>query len=511
MSTSEPTIQDLQSLSRDDWEALGHDLCATLYGTNRVEDRLGRGNGLDAYRELKPGEIEGWQFRRFDDRLGDVQIRKLRDAVERAIDACKRDQNGKLVSFTVFGSIDLQPGHKGSKGEIKRFQDFETWCQTEHSVAANYRDVTWVRAQLLRHPHLRPAMFNDLAKAVESAKDQILEAIGGDSGLRRAFEELKNISDGRLAVLIDEARTHFERGKKRGQDEDWRLAVESLRDADRLARAPGVEQKLLAHVEALLAGLLTLTGPLPEALETGRRAVSAATRECDTSLIRLSKGNLAIALIQTQQYSEARELLLEVLKLFEESAEVTEVIRTLTNLLYIDTTTQNWDAAISWAERLETSCAELNRLIGVSDVTLDALGNIATLRFAIARQLTSPVKEQELVEASKMYIQVAEAGQIFGSRRTQIFAASQIAKVFHELGRYQEANSKFEEAIKEADNEHLLKAAADTRYSQAEMLLEALRLEEAVTAVNDAVRRYEVIGDNDSKLDAQQLLAKIGN
>jgi tetratricopeptide (TPR) repeat protein len=509
MSTSEPTVQDLQSLSRDGWEALGHDLCAILYGTNRVEDRLGRGNGLDAYRELKPGEIDGWQFRRFDDRLGDVQIGKLRDAVKRAIDACKRDQDGKLVSFTVLGSIDLQPGHKGSKGEIKRFKDFETWCLTQHSVRATYRGVTWVRAQLLRHPHLRPAMFKDLAKTIELLKDQILEAIGGESDLRRAFEDLKKISDGRLAVLIDEARTHFERGKKRGQDEDWRLAVESLRDAERLARASEVDQKLLAHIEALLAGLLTLTGPLPEALETGRRAVSAATRESDASLIRLSKGNLALALTQIQQYSEARELLLEVLRLFEESAEMTEVIRTLTNLLYIDTTTGSWDSAVSWAERLETNCAELNQLIGVSDVTLDALGNVATLRFAIACQLPSPLKEQELGEASKMYHQVAEAGQIFGSRRTQIFADSQIAKVFHQLGKYKEANSKFEEAIKEADAEHLFKAAADTRYSQAVMLMEAPQLEEAVTAANDALKRYRTIGDKESELDAAQLLVQI--
>lgn len=120
-----PTVADLQELSRDEWESLGHDLCATMYDAERVEDRLGRGNGLDALRQLEPSSgIDGWQFRRFDDRLGDHQITNLQEAVTRAVAACKNDLGRPLRTFTVLGNIDLQPGHKKAKGEDARFIEF---------------------------------------------------------------------------------------------------------------------------------------------------------------------------------------------------------------------------------------------------------------------------------------------------------------------------------------------------------------------------------------------------
>src|SRR5437763_6842529 len=119
-----PTVQDLQGLSRDEWEALGHDLCATMYAAQRVEDRLGRGNGVDAVRQLEPaGNIDGWQFRRFDARLGNKQIKKLQEDVTRAVAACKRDLAGELRTFTVFGNIGLQPSHGKAKGEDARFAE----------------------------------------------------------------------------------------------------------------------------------------------------------------------------------------------------------------------------------------------------------------------------------------------------------------------------------------------------------------------------------------------------
>ena len=43
-ATRMPATNDLQNLTRDEWEALGHGLCATMYNTERIDDRLGRGN-----------------------------------------------------------------------------------------------------------------------------------------------------------------------------------------------------------------------------------------------------------------------------------------------------------------------------------------------------------------------------------------------------------------------------------------------------------------------------------
>jgi tetratricopeptide (TPR) repeat protein len=507
-----PTVQDLQGLTRDEWESLGHDLCATMYDAERVEDRLGRGNGLDALRQLEPaGKIDGWQFRRFDDRLGDHQIEKLQEAVTRAVAACKNNLGRQLKTFTVFGNIDLQPGHLKAKGEDARFTEFQEWCKAQYNVKAVYRGVTWVRSRLLKHPHLRPDLFEDLAAAIELAKTEILQAVGGDADIRKAFEELKARSAGQLAVLVTEAKRHFERGQKRGQDEDWLLAVESLKDAERLATAPGVERTLLAHIQAVLAGLLSMTGRLNEALDTGRRATTSASLESDASLLRLAQGNLAIVLADLQQYEEARSLFLEVLRMYEDAAELSEVVRTLTNLLHIDTSIRNWSGATTWAARLEEKRTRLDQMIGVTEVSLNAFGNIASFRFKAALELPEPLQTEELRQVQVLFQKLADASRLAEIRRTTIIAEATLASVLQHLGQYDDADDTFKRVIQTADDEGLAKLAADFRYNQAVMLDEAGGLGQAAIAAADAIIRYYTIGDQASMNDAELLLTNIRN
>lgn len=507
-----PTTSDLQKLTRDEWESLGHDLCATMYNAERVEDRLGRGNGLDSFRRLEPGgSIDGWQFRRFDGRLGDHQIRELREAVTRAVNACARDLSGELKTFTVFGNIDLQPGHLKAKGEDSRFSEFQKWCKEEYNIDAVYRGVTWVRSCLLKHPHLRPDLFEDITASIEQAKKEILQARGGDADIRKAFEELKARSEGQLAVLVAEARRHFERGKARGQSEDWRLAVESLRDAERLANAPGVERSLLALIQALLAGFLVMTGPLNEALEIGRQAVAAARLEGDTSLLRLAQGNLAIALTDAQEYAEARALFLDVLRMYEDDSELSEIVRTLSHLLYVDTCAKNWSGASEWVQRLTDKCTLLEQTIGVTELTLSALGNIATFHLNDAIRLPEPLQTEKLEKARALFKRIAETGRESNMQRMVIIAESQLSRVLNYLGQYDEADEAFEDAIRSADSLDLAKVAADSRFNHAVMLVEAGRLDRAAIAAADAVTRYYALGDRASIEDAESLHTDIQN
>jgi tetratricopeptide (TPR) repeat protein len=504
-----PTTSDLQKLTRDEWESLGHDLCATMYDAERVEDRLGRGNGLDAFRQLEPGgSVDGWQFRRFEDRLGDHQIKKLQEAVTRAVNACARDLGAELKTFTVFGSIDLQPGHLKAKGENARFSEFQKWCKAEHNIKAVYRGITWVRSCLIKHPHLRPDLFEDMAASLELVKEELLQAIGGVADIRKAFDELKARSEGQLAVLVAEARRHFERAQARGQNEDWRLAVESLRDAERLANAPGVERSLLAHIQALLAGFLVLTGPLNEAVKIGRQAVAAATLEGDSSLLRLAQGNLAIALADTQEYAEARVLFLDVLRMYEDASELSEIVRTLTHLLHVDTSAGNWSGASEWAQRLTDKCTQLDQTIGVTEMTLSALGNIATLHLNVAIQLPEPLQTEKLEKASALFKHVAETGRQSNIQRIVVIAESQLSRTLHYLGRYDEA---YEDAIRTADSLDLAKVVADSRFNHAVMLEEAGRLDRAAIAAAEAVTRYYALGDRASINDAESLHTNIQN
>jgi tetratricopeptide (TPR) repeat protein len=483
-----------------------------MYDAERVEDRLGRGNGLDALRQLEPGgSIDGWQFRRFDDRLGDHQITELKKAVTRAVNACARDLGVELKTFTVFGSIDLQPGHLKAKGEDARFSEFQKWCKAEYNIDAVYRGVTWVRSCLLKHPHLRPDLFEDIAASVEQAKKEILQAIGGDADIRKAFEELKARSEGQIAVLVAEAKKHFERGKARGQNEDWRLAIESLRDAERLANAPGVERSLLVLIQALLAGFLVITGPLNEALEIGRQAVAAATLEGDTSLLRLARGNLAIALADAQEYAEARALFLDVLRMYEDVSEPSEIVGTLSHLLYVDTCTKNWSGASEWAQRLTDKCTQLEQTIGVTEMTLSALGNIATFHLNVADQLPEPLQTEKLEKAGALFKRIAETSRQNNIQRFAVIAESQLSRVLHYLGRYDEADKAFEDAIRNADSLELAKVAADSRFNHAVMLEEAGRLDRAAIAAADAVNRYYALSDRASINDAESLHTDIQN
>jgi tetratricopeptide (TPR) repeat protein len=482
-----------------------------MYNTERIEDRLGRGNGLDSFRQLETGgDIDGWQFRRFDDRLGLKQVNDLKKAVTRAVTACKNNLGAPLRTFTVFGSLDLEPGHGKQKGEDARISEFRQWCKTRYGVSTYYRGVTWVRSRLLKHPFLRPAMFEDLAGALNSMKEEILSSIGGEKDLHTALEELKKKSEGQLAVLVQEAKNHFERGRERGRDENWRLAVQSLQDAERLASAPGVEVSLLTQIQAVLTGLLSMVGRVGEAIETGRKAVATATLDSDSPFLRLAQGNLAIALADTQDYQGARSLLLEVLRMYEDAAEPSEVVRTLTNLLHIDVSIKNWGGAITWAKRLEEKRRQLDQIVGgVTDDSLNALGNIAAFHFKFALELPQPVQTEELKRARDSFQKLANVSRIANIRRTTIIAEATLADVLSLLGQWDDADAAFESALKAGDEEGLAKISADLLYNRALRLKEARRLGEASKVAADALNRYMVMGDLASKIDAEDLLTNI--
>jgi hypothetical protein len=105
-----PSLQDVAALDRDAWEDVCAALVALLFGAHRVEDRRGRGNGLDAWRRRHDGAY-GWQFRRLDDRFGSVQAGKVRDNITNAIAWSISELGVPLRRFTLVLNIDPEPGH----------------------------------------------------------------------------------------------------------------------------------------------------------------------------------------------------------------------------------------------------------------------------------------------------------------------------------------------------------------------------------------------------------------
>ncbi|HEY0172222.1 MAG TPA: transposase, partial [Pyrinomonadaceae bacterium] len=276
--------------------------------------------------------------------------------------------------------------------------------------------------------------------------------------------------------------------------------------------ATGGSDNFVTRAEAanLPGHVMAAIAPLFER-EIGRQAVAAARLEGDTLLLRLAQGNLAIALADAQEYAEARALFLDVLRMYEDASEPSEIIRTLSHLLHVDTSAKNWSGASQWAQRLTDKCIQLEQTIGVTEMTLSALGNIATFHLNLANQFPEPLQTERLEKAGDLYKHIAETGRQNNMQRIAVIAESQLSRTLHFLRRYDEADEAFEDSIRRADSLGLAKVAADSRFNHALMLAEAERLDRAAIAAADAVNRYYAIGDRASINDAENLHTDIQN
>ena len=175
MGNQTPTLEIVSNLSRDEWENLCSSICSLLFSANRVEDRLGKGNGLDAWR-IYNDSVEGWQFRSFNARLGQNQAAHIKKNIALAYDRSISEIKKPLKSFTVMFNIDPEPGHKNKKGEIERLLEIEEWAKNEYGIEFKFHGVAWVRARLLQYPDLRPDLFEDLSSAMSDTKQAINDA-----------------------------------------------------------------------------------------------------------------------------------------------------------------------------------------------------------------------------------------------------------------------------------------------------------------------------------------------
>src|ERR1700750_1091942 len=105
-----PTAEQVADLSRDDWEALCRSLAAIIHQAEGVEDRHGKGNGLDMIR-IDPAGALGWQFRRYDNRFGDAQASKVLQPIRLAARRCQTEDGVPLRQSALWANLDLEPGH----------------------------------------------------------------------------------------------------------------------------------------------------------------------------------------------------------------------------------------------------------------------------------------------------------------------------------------------------------------------------------------------------------------
>jgi hypothetical protein len=132
MASKTPSLDTVSNLNRDEWEELCSSICSMIFSTHRVEDRFGKGNGLDAWRN-NGGKVEGWQFRRFNERLGARQAKHIKTNISLAQERSKNEIKRPLDKFIIIFNIDPEPGHQGQKGEIERLSEIRNG-QKIHTV-----------------------------------------------------------------------------------------------------------------------------------------------------------------------------------------------------------------------------------------------------------------------------------------------------------------------------------------------------------------------------------------
>lgn len=507
MTNRIPTLETISNLNRDEFEDLCSSICTLLFSSHRVEDRFGKGNGLDAWR-IVGGGVEGWQFRRFNSRLGHKQASHLKDNISLAYNRSLSEIKKQLTCFTVIFNIDPEPGHKGQKGEIERLFEIKEWANETYSVDFNFKGVSWVRTQLLKYPTLRPDLFEDINSAISDTKQSILDgifdihkkldAIGGQSQLE---EKLKKV----FQTLIKEANKHYERGKEYESREDYSRAINSLEDALHLIQEHDVDLQLEGKILSFLAGVQTITGFLKDAIENANKAIHILSKDESKEYYFFAKGNLAFALYMNQEYSKSEVIFHDILYEFEQDGNLLEIVRTLSHITELCSIQNKIDEAIEWAERTKIATKSLDKLIGFSDISISSLGVVANTLSAIGCLHGGKINPDALHEAISTYEKIEGISEKLKLDRMRLNSKAARARCIWHLDNLVEAEKLYSEVVVEA-KQILPKVSTDAKYNLALLMLEQKRNAESRTLLLEAQDEYIKMGDIASVNDTQQRL-----
>jgi len=499
-----PDLKTVAGIDRNRWESLCATLVTLLFGAHRVEDRRGRGNGLDAWLRRSDG-VYGWQFRRLEDRFGNAQAAKVRENITTAATWSRSELQAPLSRFVLVLNIDLEPRHGGDSGEIVRLESLAKWSISTLGIHFSWRGVTWVRSHLLEHPGACPDLFEDLGSAVAGAEARLsarLDALGAQ------FDNLvqQSRSDAILAVLLREARVHFQRGNDFQQQEELNKSVVSLCDALRLIDDHATQHPkgpdLRANILALLCGIECAMGRLSDALRHGQLAIDATRLMADASLRLFSIGNFAAALSRSSRFDEARPLFEQVLSAFEDIGDTIEVIRTRTYLMEVYTGQPDHDALVEAIGELGGILKAFHSTHEPRPVTLSALGQCANAMLSL-----SPHDHRSIRQA--LSILQAVAGFAAGSHLfVTLSARAQQAQCHWWLDELEDACRLYSGVQTEAAAEYP-GLAADSAYNHALVLAEVGNVNRAIELMGQVPAMYDALENPSAAADARAQVARL--
>jgi hypothetical protein len=311
-----------------------------MHDAEGVEDRRGKGNGLDMV-QIRPDGAYGWQFRRFDHRFDDAQAAKVFKAIELACRRCEQEDKVTLVEFTLWVNIDLEPGHKTSIGERERFFSLAAKVKQALGVRVHFVGITWVWAQLLRHPLLRPDLFEDVPAQIASVKQQ-LEELTQEIRIRTALSpDLAKMSNA-VKRLVDRATVHFERGLSYCTLEQFRAASRCFKDALALMTGLNADRLLEGRILIALASVEQIMGNLSEAETMGHRWINLLNTTEPTVI----DGALAILQQDQQRFMAHQRIATFITSPYGESTTARLIFGTIHVFVAEDADSIEWDTLL---------------------------------------------------------------------------------------------------------------------------------------------------------------------
>jgi tetratricopeptide (TPR) repeat protein len=372
----------------------------------------------------------------------------------------------------------------------------------EHQLDIEWHGLAWVHAQLLRHPYLRPDLFEDIGASLDEGFSELIKA---QADLQREFVELRaTLRESTLSGVVALALLHFRAGRELNRNEDTLKSIEQLDRAFHLAEYGG-DQAVLGRIRALRCGVKVLVGMLAEAIVDGREAVRRLRAAGGGDQHRFARGNLAYALYMNQDYDEAKQLLMELVPEFEDAGEFLDVVRTVQHLTELTLARREYGEARIFARRLaklSDALQQFGHRPGEMGVAL--LGTLANVHVDLGSESDD---DEQLRLAEQKYLAAERAAELLGLDRMAIHLRGGRAKCLWFLDRLDEADSLFQRVAQEA-MPRFGKTAADAIFNRAFLLRELGRIREAAEQFVVARERYRALGDLPSVSDAERELAR---
>lgn len=288
----------IAELTRDQFEELCFLLLRQEFGEElqRVEDRLGSGNGLDAV--ILREDIIGFQIRCYDPqnarRFDRHHKAGVVDSVRKAR-AWSQSLRKRLSQFTLVCNVDLQ---------ANEFAEVLNWfveIEDSYELVTDFRPLLWVYDALLRAPRAireeffgpSPTDIGERLSRISAVQIEHGKMLGAIQEHLKQFAQKSRTESVAVQRLIREAQTHYSRAKEKQDTLAFKDAVERARDAQRLLEEHWENEPLFADITYILATCLAGMGAWSEAATEFDRAERLYQRRGDPTDALFARGNAA--------------------------------------------------------------------------------------------------------------------------------------------------------------------------------------------------------------------------